>query len=142
MNEQIKKFYSNKSLAQLMGKRYAEQEKQDVFLHESNISQNQFEYSLRFRSEIIDPESSNILRHWQYTPSNQLVVVTQNKARRSATGYDNNLPSGLGEDPGDTPETKTCPTCEGDSAKQDGAYCSTCECAGELTEAGYPAHIN
>lgn len=142
MSEKIRKFYSSKAMAMIMGNGYARQEHQDVYLYQSNIGPDQYEYSLRFRSEIVNPESKEILRHWEYTPANQLNVVARNKPLRSAQGYDSNLPPGLANDPGEVTETKPCDTCDGRSAKPEGEYCSTCECTGELTEAGYPAHIN
>lgn len=148
MNDKIGKYYSSKTFAQLMGKSYAEQEKEDVYLHETIIGPNQFEYSLRSRSEIVNPESVNILMSWEYTPANPLNIVEKNSTKtpeRTATGYESNVPAGMSSNPSapfNEAETYPCPKCDGRSAKDEEEYCSTCECSGKLTEAGYPAHIN
>ena len=143
MSELIRKFYSSKAMAMIMGSGYARQEHQDVFLYQSNIGPDQYEYSLRFRSEIVNPESKEILRHWEYTPANQLNVVARNKPRRSAQGVDANMPAGAQDHPNsgcnDEPVMKICPTCEGESTKDEGEYCFTCEASGEVTKLEFRA---
>ena len=144
MSEKIRKFYSSKAMAMIMGSGYARQEHKDVFLYQSNIGSDQYEYSLRFRSEIVNPESKEILRHWEYTPANQLNVVARNKPRRSAQGVDANMPAGAQDHPNlgcnDEPVMKICPTCNGDSIDSEKDYCFTCESKGEITELELRAH--
>lgn len=145
MSEQIGKFYSSKATAMLMGLMYCNQEKQDVYLHQANIGPNQFEYSLRFRDEIINPESNNIIRNWRYTPQNQLGVVAKNTTKRtpvrSASIEDTNLPDGAQYHPlapfNDATDLQTCPHCNGDKVEErtDGEgmeVCHLCEGQGEV----------
>lgn len=135
MSELIKKFYNGKPMAMIMGSQYVQQEKQTVYLHESCIGRNQYQYSLRFRSEILNPESANILRTWKYLASGRIDArIASTRPERTATGYDANLPAGLSHDPGDDPDMVVCPTCQGDSKKHDSEHCFTCESEGEITE--------
>jgi len=144
MSDKIGKFYSNKSIALLMGKRYSEQEKQDVYLYQSNIGQNQYEYSLRFRSEIINPESSNIMRQWEYVQPNSLNVVVKNQRRkpeRTALAHESNVPAGASSHPSapfNEVEDKDCPACDdGFNAGNPVSFC----CGATFHEPGYPDNI-
>jgi len=145
--DKIGKYYSQKAMAMMMGLMFATQEKKDVYLHESNIGPNQYEYSLRFRSEIVDPESSSILRFWKYTPSNEASVEVKPKVnrrpQRNAIAADTNLPAGASDHPGapfnEDPDMVTCPACNGDSLKHDEEHCFMCESRGEITESEHAA---
>jgi len=140
MNEQIKKFYSNKSLAQLYATRFAEQEKQTIYLYESRIDDDQFEYSLRTLDEIVSMDCDNVLREYKYRSTGTIEMrVLDHKPKRkykkrTASVVDSNLPTGLGHDPGDEVEWKTCPTCDGDSIKDEHEHCFTCESKGAIPQ--------
>lgn len=129
-------------MAIIMGSGYSRQEQQDVFLYQSNISPNQYEYSLRFRDEIIDPKSNHILRTWEYVPSMQDVIVVKSppkRRERTATGYESNVPAGASNNPSapfNEAEMVTCPHCNGDKIETSDPN-SNC-CGAQFTYPGYP----
>lgn len=96
------------------------------------------DYDIQHYVEAPDPKPFSMKSYKKINKTLNMIKTTP----KSATGYDSNLPSGLGEDPGEATETTICTTCDGDSVKDESDYCSTCESTGKLTEAGYPAHIN
>lgn len=143
--ESIRKFYSSKSEALLCGRRYSEQEKQDIYLHKAIIGiylrQNQIQYSLRMRSEIFNPKSKDVVRCWVYRREPlQPVKSASRTTQPRSTGVCANMPMGASDNPSmpyNEPELRDCPMCDGDGVGIDELPCDLCEGDGIVIEQVY-----
>ena len=99
--DKIRKYYSNKMLAVVNGRRYAEQEKQTVYLYESQTDED-CEYSLRFLSELVSLDSNCVLKEWMYHDNGTVTIRTfmkKKRPKRTAEVIDTNLPMGAQDHP-------------------------------------------
>jgi len=89
--DRIGKYYSDKSLAIANGLLYAKQEKASVYLYRSLIGPDEFEYSLRFKSEIINLTSVSVLVKYKYYHNGKIEIEKVKKAVKRSQKLQNRL---------------------------------------------------